>query len=165
MVHTINLFLLLLGYVFACFLAQNSSSLQLSSSHSIPNGDNPENLEVGNRIQFGNPPCYGTIRWIGHLPSITCTMAGVEVVSCEQFSICSRNKVQWLHNTLLIISTHIQLQTYINMKLQCTLPWLANKLLANHWSLLYLIHTSRLRKTINCNGCTDILEAYSMKNS
>ena len=45
--------------------------------------DNPHNLEVGSMIQFGNPPCYGVIKWMGTLPETDCVMmAGVEVVSC-----------------------------------------------------------------------------------
>ena len=45
-----------------------------------PSDDNPHNLEIGLLIQFGNPPCYGTIKWIGSIPEVNCTMAGVEVV-------------------------------------------------------------------------------------
>ena len=45
--------------------------------------DNPHNLEVGSMIRFGNPPCYGIIKWMGTLPETDCVMmAGVEVVSC-----------------------------------------------------------------------------------
>ena len=43
--------------------------------------ENPHNLEEGSLIQFGNPPCYGVIKWIGSFPEANCTMAGVEVVS------------------------------------------------------------------------------------
>ena len=46
-----------------------------------PSNDNPHNLEVGAMIQFGNPPCYGVIKWIGSLPDTNCVMAGVELVS------------------------------------------------------------------------------------
>ena len=41
----------------------------------------PHNLTVGSLIQFGNPPCYGVIKWIGSLPKASCVMAGVELVS------------------------------------------------------------------------------------
>lgn len=41
---------------------------------------NPYNLEKGSLIQFGTPPCYGVIKWIGPLPEIDQLMAGVEVV-------------------------------------------------------------------------------------
>ena len=45
--------------------------------------DNSHNLEVGSLIQFGNPPCYGVIKWMGILPETEhVLMAGVEVVSC-----------------------------------------------------------------------------------
>ena len=47
-----------------------------------PSNDNPHNLEVGTMIQFGNPPCYGVIKWIGSLPDTNFVMAGVELVSC-----------------------------------------------------------------------------------
>ena len=45
-----------------------------------PISDNPHNFKVGAKIQFGNPPCYGVIKWIGSLPGYGCLMAGVEVV-------------------------------------------------------------------------------------
>ena len=45
-----------------------------------PSNDNPHNLELGSLIQFGNPPCYGVIKWIGSIPEANCVMAGVEVV-------------------------------------------------------------------------------------
>ena len=45
--------------------------------------DNPCELEVGSMIQFGNPPCYGVIKWMGILPETEhVLMAGVELVSC-----------------------------------------------------------------------------------
>ena len=47
-----------------------------------PSNDNPHKLEVGSLIQFGNPPCYGVIKWMGTLPETEhVLMAGVEVVS------------------------------------------------------------------------------------
>ena len=62
-------------------------SKQLSTSYSLsvppdrkPVANNPHNLQVGAMIQFGNPPCYGIIKWIGSLSSYGCLMAGVEVV-------------------------------------------------------------------------------------
>ena len=45
-----------------------------------PSNENPHNLEIGSLIQFGNPPCYGVIKWIGPIPEANCKMAGVEVV-------------------------------------------------------------------------------------
>jgi len=42
--------------------------------------DNPHNLEVGSLVQFGSPPCYGEIKWMGSLPNVDHTMGGVEVV-------------------------------------------------------------------------------------
>ena len=47
-----------------------------------PSNDNPHNLKLGTMVQFGNPPCYGVIKWIGSLPDTNCVMAGVELVSC-----------------------------------------------------------------------------------
>ena len=47
-----------------------------------PISDNPHNFKVGAKINFGNPPCYGVIKWIGSLPGYGCLMAGVEVVRC-----------------------------------------------------------------------------------
>lgn len=45
-----------------------------------PISDNPHNFKVGAKIEFGNPPCYGVIKWTGSLPGYGCLMAGVEVV-------------------------------------------------------------------------------------
>lgn len=42
--------------------------------------DNPYDLKVGTMIQFGVPPCYGEIKWIGTLPNFQRLMAGVELV-------------------------------------------------------------------------------------
>ena len=42
--------------------------------------DNPYHLVVGSLVQFGTPPCYGKIKWIGHLPGDTVILAGVELV-------------------------------------------------------------------------------------
>ena len=56
---------------------------QSSRPDSQSPNDNPYNLKVGSLIQFGNPPCYGVIKWIGTLPETEhVLMAGVEVVSC-----------------------------------------------------------------------------------
>ena len=56
---------------------------QLSRPNPQSSNDNPHNLEVGSMIQFGNPPCYGVIKWMGTLPETEhVLMAGVEVVSC-----------------------------------------------------------------------------------
>ena len=53
-----------------------------------PSNENPHNLEIGSLIQFGNPPCYGVIKWIGLIPEANCTMAGVEVVSHAHAHVC-----------------------------------------------------------------------------
>ena len=56
---------------------------QSSRPDSQSSNDNPHNLEVGSPIQFGNPSCYGVIKWMGTLPETEhVLMAGVEVVSC-----------------------------------------------------------------------------------
>ena len=41
---------------------------------------NQYNLKVGSVIQYGNPPRYGVIKWIGHLPDEIVMYAGVEMV-------------------------------------------------------------------------------------
>ena len=46
-----------------------------------PANYNPNNFEVGSMIQYGNPPRYGMIKWIGHLPRAVSLVAGVEMVS------------------------------------------------------------------------------------
>ena len=38
------------------------------------------NLEVGSVIQFGEPPRYGVIKWIGNLPDQAEVSAGLEMV-------------------------------------------------------------------------------------
>lgn len=38
-------------------------------------------LDVGSAVQVSDPPRYGVIRWIGELPNIQGTVAGVELVS------------------------------------------------------------------------------------
>ena len=58
----------------------SSSFPQFVPPDKKPVGSNPHNLQVGAMIQFGNPPCYGIIKWIGSLPCYGCLMAGVEVV-------------------------------------------------------------------------------------
>ena len=72
---------------------KSKQSFTLSSSYPRfvppdrkPVASNPHNLQVGAMIQFGNPPCYGIIKWIGSLPSYGCLMAGVEVVCDLAFS-------------------------------------------------------------------------------
>lgn len=62
--------------------AKNQFQSIQKSPNPQPSNDNPYNLEKGSMIQFGNPPCYGVIKWIGDVPETNCTMAGVEVVSC-----------------------------------------------------------------------------------
>ena len=42
-------------------------------------------------VQFGTPPCYGVIQWIGYLPTNYCVMAGVKMVS---------NVIVWHYNQL-----------------------------------------------------------------
>ena len=41
---------------------------------------NPDNLQVGSDIQYGEPPQYGVIKWIGHLLRETGLHAGLEMV-------------------------------------------------------------------------------------
>ena len=55
--------------------------------------DSPDNLGVNDLIQFGNPPLYGVIKWIGNIPPANCMMAGVELVSCECIQVCTAYKV------------------------------------------------------------------------
>ena len=43
--------------------------------------NNPHNLVVGSMILYGDPPCTGMIKWIGHLPGACFLVAGVEMVS------------------------------------------------------------------------------------
>ena len=38
-------------------------------------------LVVGSLVQVSDPPQYGVIRWIGELPNIQGTVAGIELVS------------------------------------------------------------------------------------
>ena len=45
--------------------------------------DNSDCLQVGALVQFGTPPHYGVIRWIGRLPTNYRVMAGVEMVGYE----------------------------------------------------------------------------------
>ena len=47
----------------------------------IRDDGNPCNLEVGSLIQYGDPPCYGVIRWMGMLFTTNVLMAGVDMVS------------------------------------------------------------------------------------
>ena len=53
-----------------------------------PVNDNPHNLDVGSMIQFGKPPCYGVIKWMGYLSDFNLVMAGVEVVCVYNIFIC-----------------------------------------------------------------------------
>lgn len=41
---------------------------------------NPNNLEVGSIVQYGEPAWYGMIKWIGKLPNETETSAELEMV-------------------------------------------------------------------------------------
>jgi len=59
--------------------SHNKPQLMPTQYVEIPE-DNPHNLEVHSLVQFGSPPCYGVIKWIGYLPEIDHTMGGVEVV-------------------------------------------------------------------------------------
>ena len=42
---------------------------------------NPHNLQIGSLIQYGDPPCYGMIKWIGYPPGVNDLIAGIEMVS------------------------------------------------------------------------------------
>ena len=46
---------------------------------------NPDNLEVGSVIQYGEPVQCGVIKWIGNLPDETDLFAGVEMVRHSNF--------------------------------------------------------------------------------
>jgi len=59
--------------------SHNKPQLMPTQHVTVPK-DNPHNLEVGSLVQFGSPPCYGVIKWIGSLPEVDHTMGGVEVV-------------------------------------------------------------------------------------
>ena len=68
-------------------------SHSLTSGHSsLPslstqNNQNPHKLEVGSAIQYGDPPQYGVIKWIGVLPNYKEVMyAGLDMVSCYTVS-------------------------------------------------------------------------------
>jgi len=43
---------------------------------------NPHNFEVGSKILYGNPPCSGVIKWMGHPHGMNYFYAGIEMV-CE----------------------------------------------------------------------------------
>lgn len=76
-------------------------------SHS--SNDNPHNLKVGTMIQYGNPPCYGVIKWMGSLLDTECIMAGVELVSCTcTVALCSylaklKRNNKYIHLNILLI--------------------------------------------------------------
>jgi hypothetical protein len=38
-------------------------------------------FSVGSTVQLSNPPRYGVVQWIGHLPEIQGSIAGLELVS------------------------------------------------------------------------------------
>lgn len=38
-------------------------------------------LEINSMVEVNNPPIYGVIRWIGNLPDVDETIAGLELVS------------------------------------------------------------------------------------
>ena len=53
----------------------------LTSAHA-QSLQNPYKLEVGSTVQYGKPPEYGVIKWIGRLPvKEKILYAGVEMVS------------------------------------------------------------------------------------
>ena len=68
--------------------SHNKPQRMLSQQAEMPQDKNPYNLEKGSLVQFGNPPCYGVIKWLGSLPEIDGMMTGVEVV-CYQARIIS----------------------------------------------------------------------------
>jgi len=58
---------------------------------------NPYKLEVGSTIQYGNPPEYGVIKWIGILPG----RENIEYAGVEMVNYSTHN---W--TTVLIIIVH-----------------------------------------------------------
>ncbi len=62
-------------------LKQNRLILeQVNSQQFNEERQNSSQLVVGSRVQFGDPPQYGTIRWMGNVPQVIGIIAGVEMV-------------------------------------------------------------------------------------
>ncbi len=55
---------------------RNSSTVRAVAPHS----DNQHQFVMGSRVQFGNPPRYGEIRWMGNVSQVDGLVAGVELV-------------------------------------------------------------------------------------
>ncbi|XP_065915083.1 uncharacterized protein [Dysidea avara] len=63
----------------------------------------PDDLQVGSMVQFGTPPHYGVIKWIGHTPSNSSAMARVEMERpFEDFSHHGKSWQQESHQGLLL---------------------------------------------------------------
>lgn len=65
-------------------ITKNTEDLQIlheaasKPPHRKPFVDSTHNFKVGAMIQFGVPPSYGVIKWIGSLRNYACLMAGVK---------------------------------------------------------------------------------------
>jgi len=63
------------------------SSTAKSNIHAHQN-ENPYNLEEGSAVQYGTPPQYGVIKWIGIFPHHREVMfAGIDMVSYYMHAI------------------------------------------------------------------------------
>ena len=62
--------------------AAGSSHHKQTTSKPIAKAQNPHNLELESLVQFGDPPIYGVIKWIGILPDYgEALQAGMHMVS------------------------------------------------------------------------------------
>ena len=86
----------------------------LTSAHSQSH-QNPYKLEVGSTVQYGKPPEYGVIKWIGKIPgSEKILHAGVEMVSYSTnifYKYVRLNFCVYIYNNFYLNS----LCTYIHM--------------------------------------------------
>ncbi len=61
--------------------AGNGASTTLRATGPPLSDDQPQHQFVmGSRVQFGDPPQYGEIRWMGNVPQVEGLIAGVELV-------------------------------------------------------------------------------------
>ena len=60
-------------------------------------------FEVGDLVQFNNPPQYGLIKWIGILPGRDTKYAGVETVSECDLNLLSFVQILIYRMIMLII--------------------------------------------------------------
>ena len=55
---------------------------------------NPHKLAVGSAIQYGDPPKYGVIKWLGKFPQGERMYGGIEMVSVDDIcKFCSSFKL------------------------------------------------------------------------